>query len=257
MGIQCVDCVRQQAKTVRTARTVFGGRVGATQRPLATLTIIALCVGMFALQKLRGYQVTFELEFLPPEALAQPYRFLTSAFLHSPDFILHIVMNMYALWILGPYLEGLLGRLRFTALYVLSALGGSVGYFLIVPASADPGSGWWTGAVGASGAIFGLFAALVIVNRKLGRDIGGVIGVIAINAVLGFTVAGIAWQAHLGGLATGALVAALFAAPSPRLRRGAVQVAALVGLAVLLFALVLAKAATVPEVALAGALFGT
>jgi membrane associated rhomboid family serine protease len=220
-----------------------------TERPVITFSIIVLCVAVFALQELGGDQITFDLEFFPPEALAQPYRFLTSAFLHSPSFVLHIVMNMYALWILGPYLEGLLGRLRFAVLYLLSALGGSVGYFVIVPASSDPGSAWWTGAVGASGAIFGLFSALVIVNRRLGRDIGGVVGVIAINAVLGFVVPGIAWQAHLGGMITGAVVAALFA--SPRLRRGEVQLAALLGVTALLFAAVLLKAALVPEIALA------
>jgi membrane associated rhomboid family serine protease len=232
---------------VRTARTVFGGRASAAARPLVTQSIIALCVAVFALQWFGGERVTDDLSFFAPEALAQPYRFLTSAFLHSPTFILHIVMNMYALWILGPYLESLLGRVRFTLLYLLSALGGSVGYFVIAPPSGQPGAAWVTSAVGASGAIFGLFSALVIVNRRLGRDVTGVIGVILINAVLGFAVSGIAWQAHLGGLITGAAVAALMAAPAPALRRGAVQAVGLAAVAVVLVALVMVKAAMVPS----------
>lgn len=247
VGVQCVDCVRAQAKTVRTARTVFGGRATGS-RPLVTQSLIVLCVVMYALQwfGVGNYNVTNALAFLPSEAFAEPYRFITSAFLHSPNLVLHIVMNMYALWLLGPYLEQLLGRVRFAALYLLSAVGGSVGYFVIVPASPDYGSAWFNGAVGASGAIFGLFAALVVVNRRLGRDIGSILGVIIVNAVIGFIPQfNIAWQAHLGGLVTGAL-AALVLAHRPSTTRGAVQAVGLGGVLVLLVLLTLAKAATVP-----------
>jgi membrane associated rhomboid family serine protease len=239
--------VREQAKTVRTARTVFGGRA-TDSRPLVTQSLIVLCVVMYALQWFRpgGYDVTGALAFLPSEAFAEPYRFVTSAFLHSPSLVLHIVMNMYALWLLGPYLEQLLGRARFAALYLLSAVGGSVGYFVIVPATPDYGSAWFNGAVGASGAIFGLFSALVVVNRRLGRDIGSILGIIIINAVIGFIPQfNIAWQAHLGGLVTGAL-AALVLAHKPSTTRGAIQAAGLVGVLVLLVVLTLVKAATVP-----------
>src|SRR5450755_1994294 len=156
VGLQCVDYVRQQAGGGRAVRTVFGGRVARSQRPVITMSMIVLCVAVFALHLLGGDQVTTDLEFFAPYALSQPYRFLTSAFLHSPTFLPHILMNMYALWILGPYLENLLGRLRFAALYLLSAIGGSVGYFVIASPSGDPNSAWLTGAVGASGAIFGL-----------------------------------------------------------------------------------------------------
>src|SRR5512141_149077 len=82
VGVQCVDCVKEGASTVRTARTVFGGRAGDA-RPLVTQLIIALCVFVYVLQWTSD-RVTVELMFLPFEALAQPYRFLTSAFLHSP-----------------------------------------------------------------------------------------------------------------------------------------------------------------------------
>jgi len=248
VGVQCVDCVRGQAATVRTARTVFGGRAGGT-RPLVTQSIIGVCVLVYVLQWTSA-PVTGELTFVPYEAVAQPYRFLTSAFLHSPSFVLHIVMNMYALWMLGPYLEQLLGRARFAALYLLSALGGSVGYFLLASPSVDGGS-WTTGALGASGAVFGLFSAVLVLNRRLGRQTGGVVGVILINLVLGFSPGlNIAWQAHLGGLLTGALVSWALAAPvttpDAAARRQQLQVAGLVGVLMLLVALTVVKVLTVP-----------
>ena len=74
---------------------------------------------------------TDKLEFAPYAASARPWTFLTAAFLHSPSNYLHILFNMYALWICGQYLEPLLGRVRFLALYLVSALGGSVGYLLL------------------------------------------------------------------------------------------------------------------------------
>jgi membrane associated rhomboid family serine protease len=248
VGIQCVDCVREQAKTVRTARTVFGGRPGGS-RPVVTQAIIGICVAVYALQWSTG-RLTGELAFVPYEAVAQPYRFLTAAFLHSPSLILHIVMNMYALWILGPELEHLLGRLRFAALYLISALGGSVGYFLLASPSFECGS-WTSGAVGASGAVFGLFSAVLVLYRRLGRETGGVVGVILVNLVFGFWPGlNIAWQAHLGGLLTGALVSLALAVPVsdavPPARRGQRQVAGLIGVLALLVALTVVKVMTVP-----------
>lgn len=245
VGVQCVDCVRAQAKTVRTARTVFGGRAGVA-RPVVTQSIIAVCVVVFLLQWSVG-DLTSQLGFRPVEALAQPYRFLTSAFLHSTSFLPHIFMNMYALWLLGPYLEELFGPVRFAALYLVSAVGGSVGYFVIVPA--DPESAGWS--VGASGAIFGLFAAYLVVARQLKRDATGIVGIILINAVIGFVPQfNIAWQAHLGGLVAGAGVALVLVAP-PLARRGSLQAAGVVGVLVLLVALTLLKAAFVPDQLLA------
>jgi membrane associated rhomboid family serine protease len=251
VGVQCVDCVRTQAKTVRAARTVFGGRQSAGARPIVTQSIIALCVIVYSLQWFGVGDITGRLAFLPVDAFAQPYRFITSAFLHSPTFLLHIVMNMYALWLIGPYLERLFGGVRFMVLYLLSAVGGSVGYFVIVPASMDVGSPWLSGAVGASGGIFGLFAALMVVNRKLGRDVGGIVGVILVNAVIGFLPQfNIAWQAHLGGLITGALVAAVLAR-RPAKRAVGLQVAGLLAIFFFMVIVTIAKAAMVPAGSLA------
>ncbi|WP_216852760.1 rhomboid family intramembrane serine protease [Phytoactinopolyspora halotolerans] len=138
----------------------------------------------------------------------QWYRLLTAAFMH--DAWWHIGMNMLALWILGSALEPVLGRWRFIALYVLSALGGSAVSLL--------GAGDYTMSLGASGAVFGLMGALFVVMRRLGRDVSAVVAILGINVVIGFTASGIDWRAHLGGLVAGGLVS-LFYAHAPREHR--------------------------------------
>ena len=213
VGIQCVDCVAQGARTVRQGRTVFGGQV-TDGRPLATMSLIGICVVVFVLQQVVP-DFDQRIAFVPALAQSEPWRFLTSAFAHGG--ITHIAFNMYALWVMGSYLEPMLGRARFVAIYLLSALGGSVMYLLLSapPSVADVAArdlgNWYTGAVGASGAVFGLFGAFLVLQRRLGRSAAGMYVVIGINAVLGFVVPGIAWQAHLGGLLTGAAVAAVIA----------------------------------------------
>lgn len=249
VGVQCVDCVRQQSKTGRSARTVFGGQAG-NAAPRVTQAIIALCVGAYALEWTVGSPFFGRFAYAPKLTVAEPWRMITSAFLHSPPqassgALLHILFNMYAVWLIGPYLERLLGPVRFAALYLISAFGGSVGLFLLAnPASA---ASWPIWAVGASGAVFGLFAALVLVNRHLGRDNAGIVGVIVINGVLGFMPGlNIAWQAHLGGLITGGLIAAVFTY-APVQRRSLLHPLGLVTVAVLLLALTLVKIALVPN----------
>lgn len=218
VGIQCVDCVNEARRAAPAARSVFGGRA-TDGRPVVTIAIIAVCVAVWLLQQVSS-SVTNDLAYVPYLSASEPWRFVTAAFVHSPSQIFHILFNMYALWICGEYLEPLLGRARFAALYLISAFGGSVGYELLasVPASPyDTGHmGWVTGTVGASGAVFGLFAAVVVLNRHLGREAGPMIGLIVINAVLGFVISNVAWQAHLGGLVTGAAFAAVIAASRSR-----------------------------------------
>ena len=131
-------------------------------RPVVTIAIIGLNVASYLLQVVvPGYQ--YALIFAPSVGDVEPYRFLTAAFLHES--IPHIAFNMIALWFIGPYLEVVLGRWRYIALYLLAALGGDVMVLLL----ADPtGTSWHTGVLGASGAIFGLFGAVVLVARRLG-----------------------------------------------------------------------------------------
>ena len=241
VGFQCVDCVKAQAKTVRSARTAFGGTV-ADGRPTVTIAIIGLCVLAFAAQTVIR-TTTRDYMFVPAFALREPWTFLTAAFLHSPNFLLHIAFNMYALWLGGPYLEGLLGRARFIALYLLCAVGGSVGVFLLASPDSDS---WWTGAVGASGAVFGLWGAILVLHRKLRRDNRGMVSMLLINGVIGFMPGfSIAWQAHLGGFLTGLLCGAVLAY-APAAQRRLLHPAGLAAVGLLLLAAVAAKAATVP-----------
>ena len=239
VGVQCVDCVRESKRAAPRIRTVFGGTADSTAvngRPVVTLTIIGLCVVSWLLQLVTSGAWTQLLWFAPWEGVAEPWRFLTASFLHSTS-PLHILFNMYALWITGQFLEPLLGRARFVILCLLAAVGGSVGVLLL---AGDPATSvaWQTPVVGASGMVFGLFGAMLPVMRRLGRSMGQVLILIALNGAIGFIVPGIAWQAHLGGLVTGALVATAFAF-APKERRAAFAVivpvvgtAVLVGLAV-------------------------
>ncbi|MEZ0163150.1 rhomboid family intramembrane serine protease [Kineococcus sp. LSe6-4] len=229
MGIQCVDCVAEGNKGVRQARTTFGGAL-SNRDTLVTKVVIGACLLMFLAQQVMPTNVFYQLAlvngpFLGSFAQGSWWQPVTSAFLHAG--VLHLLLNMYALWICGQYLEQLLGRLRFTALYAVSALGGAVGG-LVLPGTAG------SVMVGASGAIFGLFAALFVVNRHLGRQTGQIAVLIGLNFFIGVFVAGISWQAHLGGLVTGALVAAAMA----RGRRGnaVVQWAGTAAVAVLVLA---------------------
>lgn len=130
------------------------------------------------------------------------YRLLTVALLHGG--ILHLLFNMYALWVIGSSLESVIGRGRFAAIYLLSLIGGSSSS-LLFNASNIP-------AVGASGAIFGLFGATVVVNRRSGRNATSMYSVIAINLAMGFIIPNVDWHAHLGGLIFGAASAALLVA---------------------------------------------
>jgi membrane associated rhomboid family serine protease len=126
------------------------------------------------------------------------YRMLTSAFLHEQLF--HIGFNMLALWILGPNLEAALGRVRFLALYLISALAGSTLSYLLAPENQF--------SLGASGAIFGLFGALAVLMRRMRYDMRPIGVLLAINLVITFMPGlNIAWQAHLGGLIAGAAIA--------------------------------------------------
>jgi membrane associated rhomboid family serine protease len=168
-------------------------------------------------------------------AHGEPYRLLTSAFLHAPPNsglgVAHILFNMWALWMIGPQLEQVLGRARFLALYLLSALGGSVLLYLVDPSQP---------AVGASGAIFGLFGAFFVVGRKLGAPTGGIVFLLVINLILTFAVPGISWQGHLGGLITGSLLAVAYAY-APAARRRLVHGTAISAVLLVLLALVVVQ----------------
>ena len=235
-GIQCVECVREGQKSMRTARTQFGAKVSAGGRPVVTLTIIGICAAVWLVQK-GSPTFSNDLDFWAPAVRSQPWRFLTSAFEHDPGDPLHILFNMYALWVVGQYLEPLLGRLRFATIYLVCAFGGSVGLLLLAPPSTLPNSSWDTPALGASGAIFGLFLALLLVNRHLGRSTAGIGIIILINLAFSFLVPNVAWQAHLGGALTGAVCGGiLMATARPDRRRWQMPAFALVTVVLVILA---------------------
>ena len=230
VGHQCAECVSTGAETVRQPRTQFGGVPSAI--PLVTYVLIAINVVMFVLQTMSA-DLQSELVLISPAvADGDWYRLLTSAFLHYGT--THILFNMWALYVVGPPLETALGRLRFTSLYVVSALGGSVLVYLLSPLGAQ--------TAGASGAIFGLFGATFVIGKRLNMDVRWVVGLIALNLAFTFVIPlissqNISWQGHIGGLVTGAVIAAAYAY-APRKSRTAVQVAATVAILVVFVLLI-------------------
>jgi membrane associated rhomboid family serine protease len=235
VGFQCPECVKQGNTSVRQARTVFGGRVSSDPGWVSKILIGINVVAFVLQQAVDGFTARFyDLGALPPGdpvvgvASGEYYRLLTSAFLHGG--LVHLLLNMYALYLFGPPVEAALGRVRFVALYLLSALGGSaLSYAFASPVQPS---------LGASGAVFGLLGAFLVINRRLGRDTSGVLVLLAINFAYGFLVPRIDWRAHLGGLVVGALCAAVIAyAPNDK-RRNAVQVAGFVVILILVLAVI-------------------
>jgi membrane associated rhomboid family serine protease len=216
VGHQCAECVRAGAQTIQQPRTAFGGQQRATV-PLITYALIAVNVVMFVLQTVSADVQGRLVLRSPAVADGDVYRLLTSAFMHYG--LTHLLFNMWALFVVGPPLELWLGRLRFGALYVLSALGGSVLVYLLSSLNAA--------TAGASGAVFGLFGASFVVGKRLNLDVRWVVGLIAINLAFTFVIPlisaqNISWQGHIGGLVTGAGVAAAYVY-APRRRRNLFQ----------------------------------
>ncbi|GAT74703.1 rhomboid family protein [Microbacterium sp. HM58-2] len=214
VGVICPECMKEERKNrtpaqKRAARRWggSGGTMAAVRhgRPVVTYTLLAVTsfIGLLQLIPGVGDAITDQLYFAAPYLFPQlsvfpfePWRLLTAVFVHGG--FIHLALNMLALWMLGQTLEPMLGRARFLALYLISGLGGSVMAACLAPL---------TGLVGASGAIFGLMAALLIIGRHLGANVTGILVVLGINFAFGFFAGGISWQAHLGGAITGALIA--------------------------------------------------
>jgi len=240
VGVHCVECAaqdRREAPRVRRARPAFLSNLTGSGAPVVTYTLIAVCLVVFGLQQIPALGLTDALRFAPayvlpiPGAPFEPWRMLTSVFTHAS--ILHVLLNMYTLFIFGSALERMLGRWRYLALFLISGLGGSVGVVLL----ADP----FTAVVGASGAIFGLMGAFFIINRHLGGNSVQLLILVAINLAYGFFVPGISWQAHVGGLVAGALVALIYVRTrSIRMRN--VQILLLVALVLVLIAITVVRA---------------
>ncbi len=208
VGMRCPECAKQrtQVKRMRDMATV----------PQATYALIAINVAVFLTEgsgvrtisgEASGAAITkggllgsSELPTLAGQGVAhgQWWRIVTSGFLHEN--LLHIGFNMWVLYYLGMMLEPALGRLRFTVIYGVSLLAGSLGALLVSPHVLT---------VGASGAIFGLMGAAVVETRarRIPLMASGVGGLILLNLVISFTIPGISWGGHVGGLIGGALAA--------------------------------------------------
>jgi membrane associated rhomboid family serine protease len=238
VGHQCPECVREASRGTRPAVTAFGGDARMGSQGYVTRVLIAVNVAMLLAgvawggsrgilsgsTPLSGWGgmvgsrpaliegVTYQYDVI---AQGEAYRFLTSMFLHSG--IIHLALNMWALWVVGRVIEQALGPARYLGLYLVSGLGGSLAVYLF----GGPGL-----TVGASGAIYGLFAALVILLRRVGRDASSMLVLIAVNIVFTLTIPNISIPGHLGGLATGAL-AALGLAYAPQKNRTLLQYGAL------------------------------
>ncbi len=207
----------------------------ASSRPVVVWVLILLNVAVYAWTVVQAGSISentdsalFDAWQLAPVQVGDGewWRLVTAGFLHIGP--LHIASNMFALWVLGRDLEKVLGRSRFLALYMISLIGGSTAV-MIFNAPNQP-------VAGASGAVFGLMGALLVVLLRVRQPVSQVVGLIAINVVISQLVPGISLTAHIGGLVVGALGAAVLAF-APARNRTAVQAAALSGLTVVLLAI--------------------
>ncbi|MDH6277875.1 membrane associated rhomboid family serine protease [Aurantimicrobium minutum] len=211
VGVICPECLGQaQARAPRVGREALGGR--SNQNPVVTYTLIAITALFYVLQWIPGLDATSYLAYSPLYSYGEygaigapyePWRMITSVFTHSTGFVFHILLNMYTLWIFGQMLERMLGKARFITLYLASGLAGSLGVMFWAPHD--------TFVVGASGAIFGLMGAYLVIQRKLGGETTQLLVLVGINLVIGFLPGmSVSWQAHLGGLLGGALLGFIF-----------------------------------------------
>jgi len=264
VGFHCPTCVAEGVKETRQGRTAYGG-TRPTTPTLTSIVLIALNAAVWLAVLVTGWQssalvdrialtpvgrcllaadadryfpsVTDEqvcgriggTEWVPGVADGAYWQLLTSAFAHVE--VWHIGFNMLVLWMLGPQLELVLGRARFLALYLVSALAGGLAVYWL--------SGETSATLGASGAIYGLMGALLVVALKVGGDVRGVLTWLGINVVISLVLP-VSWQGHLGGLLGGLAVAALMVF-APRERRAVVQWSGVGALTALLVAGIVAR----------------
>jgi membrane associated rhomboid family serine protease len=211
VGMRCPECAPQRSRVSRAA-----ARGATTDTPVLTYILIGICValelgvlssGGGAGGGFGGSNVIGDLALYGPAVAAGDYwRLITSGFMHAG--LAHLLFNMFSLYILGSLLEPAVGRLRFAIIYFVSLLSGSLGVLLISPNEVT---------VGASGAVFGLMSAAIIVLRNRGFDVmaSGLPFWLGLNLLFTFSISGISVGGHIGGLIGGALVAILlYEAPS-------------------------------------------
>ncbi|KIQ19364.1 rhomboid family intramembrane serine protease [Rhodococcus sp. MEB064] len=241
VGQHCVDCVAAAASSVPRARTVAGGVSRPASTPVVTYALMALNILMFALTAAQAGGLSNQTSALFREWALVPLlvadgdlvRILGSGFLHSG--IVHLAVNMFALYVIGRDCELVLGRARYLAVYLVALLGGAAAVmFLSNPLVAT---------VGASGAVFGLLGAQAVILVRLRQSPMPVLVVIGLNVVLSIAIPGISLWGHLGGLAAGAAAtAAVVFTTGPQ--RSRVGWAGIVALALIALALIGLRAAS-------------
>ncbi|HLX18764.1 MAG TPA: rhomboid family intramembrane serine protease [Gaiellaceae bacterium] len=210
VGIRCPDHAGTRQQRVAVPRPVVRAqrRMGAFTAPV-TKALIAINVGVYLITAVQGNGINAPGGSLflkwaldgPDVANGGWWRLITAAFLHEG--LLHIGLNMLSLYFIGPAVEQFLGGPRFLAVYLVAGLAGSAGALLQAPL---------TYTVGASGAIFGILGAFAVLEwQSTGRIAGQAMTWIVINLVFSFTVSGISWGGHVGGLIAGVLATLSFA----------------------------------------------
>ncbi len=266
VGFQCPSCIAEGRKETRAGRTPYGG-LRPSRQGVVSMTLIGINAAVWLLILATGGgasrwidrlaliprgqcsigngryfpTITSAAEcalhpgttWINGVATGSTYQLLTSIFTHVE--IWHIGFNMVALWVLGPQLELMLGRLRYLGLYLLSGLVGSAAVYWF----SDPS----TATLGASGAIFGLMGALLVLAYKVRAEMNTLLLWIGLNFLL--TVFGrsfVSWQGHLGGFVGGVVLAAILAY-APRQHRTAWQGAGFGAVALLVVVAVVARTA--------------
>ena len=202
VGFLCPEDAGVRVVTPRVKRTSGG-------LPRATAIILALNIAVYLLQLVPRLYITEHLLYMPFLTTFEPWRMLTAGFAHDANFtgnpsaILHLVFNMYLFVALGRQLEPLLGSWRFTILYLVSIFGGSVAVLIFSTPNSE--------VIGASGGVFGVMGAFLVVLRSLNLNSSSIVTLIAINLVFSFAVPNVSWEAHVGGLVAGVLLALVYA----------------------------------------------
>jgi membrane associated rhomboid family serine protease len=189
--------------TTPAQRAVTG--VGSRRTNIVTLTLIGMNVAVYLAELALGGNAgngtdntIYDHGFLygPFVAAGDWWRIGTAAFLHYGP--IHLALNMWGLYIAGTLLEQVIGRWRFALLYFASGIAGSAGALLFT---------FYSPTVGASGAIFGVFGALLVLERKRHISTGGqILAIVILNLVFTFAVPGISIGGHVGGLVSGAVL---------------------------------------------------
>jgi membrane associated rhomboid family serine protease len=233
VGMRCPECARQRTK-VRTLRST-------TNEPVVTYVLIAINViaylaeGRFGVGSQSGGSTLYDKGALfgPLVANGDWWRIVTSGFLHAN--LLHILFNMYLLYLLGQMLEPAIGSVRFGLIYAVALLAGSLGALIVSPNAVT---------VGASGAVFGLMGAAAVELRARGinpfeTNIGGLI---IFNLIFSFVFSGISIGGHIGGLIGGALAGFVFLESERRRIPANLAIALSVALAAVVAALAISVA---------------